>query len=385
MSGAREQCTVCAGSTLTPVLSIARAPVLCNQLCPTQADALQAPVAPIDLVLCESCGHVFNATFDDALIQYGPDYENSLHFSPRFRSYSTELAQSLASRHRLSGRAVAELGCGNGDFIRELCAIAGCKGWGFDQSYRGPEDDQGGVTCSRSSFFEAHFDLPLQLLCCRHVLEHVDSPGGFMQAIADKLPVGTSIYFEVPNVRYTLRDLGIWDIIYEHPAYFSAESLRRVLQTAGFDSIEVEESFGGQFLGLHATNRRDARAHSTELEELSELVSSFGEAYRVKVAYWRDLIDDAHRTGRRIAVWSAGSKGSSFLNVLDPRDSVTCVVDVNPTKQGRFMAGTGHPIVAPDHLRTAPVDLVILMNPIYADEVRAMLDDVCADAELIVA
>jgi len=50
-------------------------------------------------------------------------------------------------------------------------------------------------------------------------------------------------------------------------------------------------------------------------------------------------------------------------------------VDVNPYKQGKFMPGTGHPVVAPKTLVDQPPDLVIVMNPIYVGEITSSLTD----------
>ena len=390
MSAGQITCLACGTDAARSILEIDRAPVLCNQLCSTEAEAHAAQVAPIQLANCTACGHTFNATFDPGRIQYGPDYENSLHFSPRFLEYSSALVAGLTARHDLGGRPVVEVGCGDGSFLRELCAASEARGHGFDPSYDGPGEVDGRVSLSPSSFFESETVPDTALVCNRHVLEHVQAPGSFVSAIADKLGPGSgsSLYLEVPNGLYTLRDLGIWDVIYEHPSYFCSESLRRVVQGAGFGEVEVHESFGGQFLGLHARLNAANAANGPRgatTAEVAELADRFADAYREKVEHWKQVIQMASAGGRHVALWSAGSKGNSFLNVLNPGPAVQCVVDVNPKKQGHFMAGTGHPIVAPQALTNSSVDLVILMNPIYAVEVREMLDAVRPEAELVVA
>ena len=74
-----------------------------------------------------------------------------------------------------------------------------------------------------------------------------------------------------------------------------------------------------------------------------------------------------------VAVWGAGAKGATFVNLVDPDARlVTCLVDVNPRKQGRFVAGTGHAVVAPDQLTPQGVATVIIMNPNYETEIRSI-------------
>jgi hypothetical protein len=73
-------------------------------------------------------------------------------------------------------------------------------------------------------------------------------------------------------------------------------------------------------------------------------------------------------------LWSALSKAVSFLTTLKVGDAIEYAVDINPHRQGRFLPSTGQQIVAPAFLTEYRPDLVILMNPIYTDEVRRDLD-----------
>jgi siroheme synthase len=59
--------------------------------------------------------------------------------------------------------------------------------------------------------------------------------------------------------------------------------------------------------------------------------------------------------------------------MLQDRDVVTRVVDINPHKQDKHLAGTGQRIVPPENLIENPPDVVIVMNPIYRDEIAADL------------
>ena len=88
--------------------------------------------------------------------------------------------------------------------------------------------------------------------------------------------------------------------------------------------------------------------------------------------------------GRDAVVWGAGSKGATFVNLFQASGALSRVVDVNPHKAGMRMSGTGHPIVPPDRLLEggAP-DLVILMNPIYREEVQGTLDALEIRSELL--
>jgi hypothetical protein len=72
----------------------------------------------------------------------------------------------------------------------------------------------------------------------------------------------------------------------------------------------------------------------------------------------------------------------SFLTTLGLTEEVALAVDVNPYKQGKFMPGTGHPVVAPEALLDQPPDLVIVMNPIYVGEIASSLRGLGLEPEI---
>ncbi len=69
--------------------------------------------------------------------------------------------------------------------------------------------------------------------------------------------------------------------------------------------------------------------------------------------------------------------------MLDPGEQVAHAVDINPRKQGMFVTGTGQEIVAPEDLMDIQPDVVMVMNPIYIDEIRMMVGALGIDAEFV--
>jgi hypothetical protein len=239
------------------------------------------------------------------------------------------------------------------------------------------------VTIRPVSFAEIDGSCDADFVCCRHVLEHIEEPRRFLEALVAKLQAGTTVFFEVPNVLFTLRDGGIWDIVYEHCGYFSSSSLRRVFELAGLNVNAVEEAFNGQFLVVHA-QVGGAPSNPTPLDRgLEELAAGFAKTYRDKVTRWRRLLEQAESDGERVAAWGAGSKGNTFLNLVGPQ--VDAIVDINPKKHGKFVAGTGQPIVAPEQLRDTPPSTVVIMNSAYESEIADKLAELDIRARLLVA
>jgi hypothetical protein len=380
-------CPVCNGSETRPFLIVPDVPVFCNVLWPTRTAALAAETGDIELALCDDCGHVFNSAFDDAKLAYSEAYENSLHFSQHFNQYARDLATRLVDTYGIRGKNVIDVGCGGGDFLALVCEIGANRGYGFDKSYPGSQPQSDRLTFVRDFYGERYAHVPCDLLCCRHVLEHIEQPFEFMTTIRKSLADRrqAAVYFEVPNSAFTLDDLGIWDLIYEHCSYFSESSLERLFGLSGFKVRHVSQAYGGQFLCIECVlsetgDRQTGTPRTSQSVRLS--VDRFPNRYRDKLQHWQAVCRDLDRSGKKAVVWGGGSKGVTFLNILKPT-AVLGVVDLNPRKHGRFVPVTGHELMAPDRITELQPDVVLVMNGIYRDEIARFLEAKGLSPELL--
>jgi hypothetical protein len=189
------------------------------------------------------------------------------------------------------------------------------------------------------------------------------------------------VFFEVPNAAYTTRDMGIWDLIYEHCSYFSENSLLTLFQTSGFVVKRLSQLYSGQYLGIEAavgdamsTVARPPAVHSDE-------VAAFPARYAAKIDVWREELARLEHAGRRAVIWGAGSKGITFLNVLAAR-SIDYVIDINPRKHGRYVGGCGAKVMPGEFLAEYRPHTVIAMNPVYRDEISSYLRSMGLSCEL---
>ncbi len=376
-------CPTCSASQLKVFFKADAVPIFCNVLHKTVESARQAPVGDIQLGYCHACGMIYNVAFDPQRARYAEGYENSLHGSPHFQAYAEQVARRLVQKYSLHDREIVEIGSGRGEFLDLLCRYGNNHGVGYDPS----APDEVCVVPGRSfrilqeGFSEASIRENAGLICSRHVLEHLAQPGELVsQLAAAAAKSGAAIYLEVPNGLWTLRDLGIWDIIYEHCSYFVSSSLRALLESSGLPEARIYEAFHGQFLAAEspgAAEENGERTHmDTELRELGPLVERFRERYQERVDYWRGELEQFEAEDKGVAVWGAGSKGVTFLHTVGNLKSIRCVVDINPLKQGKFTAGSGHPVVAPETLRHLPLERVVVMNPVYLDEISNSLQNI---------
>jgi SAM-dependent methyltransferase len=350
------------------------------------------PRRDLELAYCNICGFIFNHIFDEAIMAYSPNFEESQHFSNTFDAFARQLAGQIASKCNVAGKHVLEIGCGKGEFLRELCRVGGATGLGIDPAYR--KDEGRGevgeeVQFVVDAFGRKHKHLEADVVLCRHTLEHIAPVAEFVRSIREMIGARNSTWvaFETPDAKRVLEEGAFWDIYYEHCSYFSPGTHARLFRQEKFDIADLALVYDEQYIVQYARPAANlTQAHlllERDLAQMHALVTSFPERVENVLNYWRTRIRTACNDGRRVVIWGGGSKGVAFLTTLGLNEEISAVVDVNPYKQGKFIPGTGHPVVAPAALVNDPPDLVIVMNPIYIDEIAASLRALRLEPEII--
>lgn len=380
----RGVCPACASRAVSRVAVVAEVPANSCLMLDSAAEAQAFPRGDIDLSHCEDCGFIFNRAFDPALCEYSDRYEPTQAYSPTFNRFHRDLAARLAARVDLTGRTVVEVGCGQGEFLHLLCGLTGAAGIGFDpcldQRREDVVRDRAGSVQLKGEFFSEDSvpGLVADLLVCKMTLEHIPAAGRFaalVARVARASAPGMRLFIQIPDSERILRDCAFEDIYYEHCNYFTEPSMRSLFARHGFRTEEVFREYGGQYLAILARHEGGVAEvpDAAALARLQARIGGFRAALAQKVDTWRGIVADRHARARRIVLWGSGSKGVSFLSALGQDAAISQVVDINPHRQGRFMVGSGHPIVGPEALRASRPDTVIVMNAVYVPEITEQL------------
>lgn len=376
-----KYCSVCGSEQLIDFFEILDVPVYCNLLWSSQDAAQHCPKGDVKLAFCPVCGFITNIAFELTLLEYTQSYENSLFFSPRFQDYARSQAARLVERYDLHNKDIIEIGCGTGDFLLLLCELGNNHGVGFDPTYVEQEKHRKArdrVKFIQDFYSERYSKYQADFIICRHVLEHIPNPKGFLntirRAIGNRL--NTYVFFEVPNALNIFQNLFVWDIIYEHCSYFTPISLWKIFSSCGFHIYELTEEYEEQFLCIEALPGNqgislfDYEQHE-EVNRIARHISSFDAKYRSLIEVCRHKLEQIKEKGQRVVVWGSGSKGVSFLNTLKDFQ-IEYAVDINPRKQSMYIPVTGQRIMPPEFLRDYQPDVIIVMNPIYKNEIQEL-------------
>ncbi|MEL7208905.1 MAG: class I SAM-dependent methyltransferase, partial [Actinomycetota bacterium] len=379
-------CPVCGTSERIEVLDLPLLPVdLNSQVDPSAASGVDK--GPTSLVACTGCSHLYNQAFDPQLIDYTASYENTLHYSEQFRAFANELADRLIERYDLVGETVVEVGCGPGHFLSMLAERGIAAGRGFDPSYDPERLEAPGhraVTVT-SELLGPDTTISARLAVSQHVLEHLQDPVGLLSTFRQVVGEEGAVYSEVPNGELMLGHTALWDLIYEHVSYFTPPSLRTALKRAGLDVVDGGTAFGDQFLwmdGRQGVVVDDHLPPRSEVDPLLAAAEAFGRTARGRLDAAADELARWIERGP-VALWGAGTKGMTYLNLVAGAEQVAAVVDINPRKRGFGVPGTGLAIGEPSALTVVQPETVLIANPIYCDEISSSLAELDVRAEVV--
>ena len=376
-------CLACGAASPRSFYAVGSIPVHSCVLVETREAALAFPRGDLELAVCDRCGFIQNGKFDLGRLDYSGEYEETQGFSPRFRRFLDEVCADQITRHELAGKTLLEVGCGKGEFLAALCERAGCHGIGIDPAYR--PDRLESAAAARLSFVRDRFDasygpITADYVCCRHTLEHIPDVGSFLRLLRDGIGDrrDVALFFELPDTERVLAECAFWDIYYEHCSYFTPGSLARLFRRAGFEVTRQWKAFDAQYLMLEARAAEHAAAASpddaADVADIGRRVDAFAAAVARKLDQLRTAVQDWQAAGKTVVVWGSGSKSVGYLTTLGLGEEIAAVVDINPHKHGKYQAGSGHQIVGPDALLDIRPDVLVVMNPIYVDEIRADLE-----------
>lgn len=322
-----------------------------NRMYDSVAEARGCPRGDIRIVQDAETGLVRNAAFDPSLMHYDSAYQNEQGLSAQFDAHLDRIADLVLAL--LGTEGLVEVGCGKALFLDKL-RRRGADITGFDPAYEG--DDP---TILRRVFVE---DLGIRSrgLILRHVLEHIDDPVAFLFRLAAANGHQGLIYIEVPCLDWILENRAWFDFFYEHVNYFRLSDFRRIFGR----TLYLGRSFNGQYLtviGDLASLRRPA-FHPDD-----------------KVVIPEPFLPEPHafsaNAERQTVIWGGASKGVIFSLLRERAGTpVARVIDINPRKQGKYLAATGLKVEAP---QTVLGDLaegaeILVMNPNYLEEIREM-------------
>ncbi len=387
-----DVCPSCYSPGMSPFYEVKNIPVNSCMMFSNSEEAINFNRGNLILGFCKNCGFISNMCFNPDLLDYASLVPEEQGFSSTFKAFAQRIALRLINKYDLHGKRIMEIGCGRGDFLALICELGNNSGVGIDPSVvaGGVENESSkNLTFIHDYFSERYASYIGDLVCCRHTLEHIHNTADFMnslrKAIGNRL--NTAVFFEVPDVTRILREVAFWDIYYEHCSYFTLGSLARLFRFCNFEVNSLFKDYSDQYLLIEAKPVRKKSNKIKKVEENLETttrdVENFSMNCRKKIEQWKTQLHRIREEGKKAIIWGSGSKCVGFMTTLGIKSEIEYIVDINPNRHGKFIPGVGKQIVSPEFVKNYQPDIVIVMNPIYCNEIGQMLGEMGLAPELI--
>jgi SAM-dependent methyltransferase len=363
-------CRVCEADSLIPIYEST------GELSFTSA---QVPV-PIKLrvAFCRSCGHAQTPPLKEIADYYDTGYnfrnrdpdEDDVYAAGSqgivFRSNHQALV--IEEKISLSGAVrILDYGSGKASSLRQLCErYPNVVPYAFDvsEAYR-PAWDEFIPRMNQASYripeaWHSQLDVVLSLFS----LEHVDDPREFVRAIRELLRPNGQLHLVVPHLYRNMSDL----LVADHVNHFSVNSLRRLIQDAGFTDVRVDPDAHRAALVVNAS-RSDKQVSrpliADDVAEVEREAIATAATWVASAAKVRDC--ELRFAGRRVAIYGSGVYGLFIASTLNALDRIAYFVDVNPFRQGLTLLGK--PVISPGSIDD-DVDLMLVgLNPRDAKQI----------------
>lgn len=348
------QCPLTGSNNCVLLYTQENVPVFQNKVFRTREEATSTSLASVALTQSLACGFIFNGTFDPAKMDYDENYQNEQSNSGYFQKHLENVIQLMEDQNILENKII-EIGCGKGYFLN-LLRQRNKDVIGFDPTYEGESE-----YIIKDYYSSKYESLEADLILLRHTLEHIHAPLKFIQQVAAANKYKGKIYIEVPAFEWILKHNAVEDIFYEHCNYFTRETLQLLFNSSSCDYV-----FNGQYLALVA----DLKDVKQEIEPL--VLKPVQVHFQERIEAYKKIVAPLEN----LAIWGAGAKGSTFVNLIDPdRKKIKCVIDINTKKQNQYIGGSGHLVIAPEDIRKHDIRNILIMNPNYLEEIRRQLSD----------
>lgn len=392
----REDCRLCGLDKLVPILSLGEQFVT-NFMDDPGKEALKAP---LDVVLCDpsdnGCGllqlkHTVNR--DVLYRQYWYLSGTSTTMVSALRDVARK-SENLAGLS--SGDIVVDIGSNDGTLLKQY-KTRSLRRVGFEPSNLWGVCKEEGIQTindyfNKESFSKEFGNKRAKLITSIAMFYDVDDPNLFVNDVKDTLSNG-GLWVIQMNYLGTMLEQNTFDnISHEHLEYYSLGSLEQLLKRHGFEvaDLEINDVNGGSFrtyvvpensklsFPKEAAERVEKQREYEERLGLGgkEVYNNFKKRVERISNDLREFLTEEVQKGKKIYIIGASTRGLVVLQHagIDNR-LITAAADKNPNKIGRYIVGTGIPIISLDQYRKDNPDYTLVLPYQFKNEIMNQESD----------
>lgn len=388
---------MCGEPVLTPVLSLTPTPPANAFVRPDEASVVQE-CFPLDVFLCESCGHVqlLDVVDPTALFaQYVYVSGTSPVFVKHFQDYAAQVIERSAMP---SGALVVDIGSNDGTLLR-FFRDAGMRVLGIDPAEEIARTATRDGIETVADFFTPGLARRLRqrhgraaAITANNVMAHVDDLAGVVEGVRELLAKDGVFVFEVSYL-VDVYEKTLFDMTYhEHLDYHTVGPLAGFFERYGMRLVDVVrvDTHGGSIRGF-VRLAEGAPEPAASVGELIGLEERIGLDHAATFRGWSDrigavrdelteVLSDLRRQGKRVAGFGAPAKATTLMHhfALGP-DIIEFIVDDSPLKQGLLSPGFHIPVLPATALYERRPDYLLVLAWNFAQPIMAKHSQFAAD------
>jgi hypothetical protein len=214
---------------------------------------------------------------------------------------------------------------------------------GVNDACAGTETIQGRLDESAAEAIAARRGQP-DLIVARHILEHTHDPSRLMRALHRLVNPRGYVIFEVPDCQPALEKNDYTTLWEEHVFYFTAVTLAGCLEKHGWRIVHQKRMGPSLVAFAQPAEIKGGQLPVNQIAAESSRAKAFAAAFPGQREAVKGLLSGFARERGKIAVFGAGHLSCVFINLMELKDVLFCVIDDHDQKQGRFMPGSRLPI-----------------------------------------
>ena len=379
------KCRLCGGNP-EQIIDFGDHP-LANALADTREAAAASPRFPLSLGFCQNCKLLqLNQTISPETLF--SNYVWVTGTSKTTRAWADQFA-AIANNHVASkigclqtARAL-EVASNDGTFLQALLPkrSPGVMGWevsGVDPAANiAAMANEAGIPTACAFFDSNYADIvagQFDFVFARNVVPHVPDPVNVLDGMRKAAKPTGIIAVEVHHAKSILEGLQYDSVYHEHMSYFGAHSLVWAMERAGMYpySATLGPLNGGALVvwaSVEPAGKDKSLLNILGQEELAGVnsVRSWLD-WAAEVKLHQSVLRNTVASLGRMTAWGASARASTLVNTSGAISYISQFVDKSPLKHGKFMAGSGVPIVAPSSIVGQVDSLVTAWN--FLPEIR---------------
>lgn len=383
----RDRCRLCDSKNLELALHIAASPIADAYL-PATRLAEKQDSYPLDLYLCNGCGHVQNVDVVNPEIlfrDYIYETSSSLGLVEHYRKYADDVTSQFSLR---PGSLALEIGSNDGSLLG-FFITKGLKVLGIDPARRIAEDATSRGITTLPEFFGSSLAKrlrkdygPAAIIAANNVFAHADNLADIVKGICTMLDREGVFIFEVSYLP-DIVDRFMFDTIYhEHVSYHSILPLVKFFEKFEMQLFDVQRisSKGGSIRGFaqrlpHGRYSVTSRVTEMIAEEtrrgFDKLVvfREYGFSIAERRVALKKVVDDARANGKKVAGYGASTTVTTLIWDFELSEKLDFLADDNPVKQGLFAPKCHLPVLPSEEIYSRRPDYIVILAWNYAEPI----------------